>query len=121
VPQTEVVFYQEEDGIAPLLEWLDALPAKVQLKCLARVERLKQEGHALRRPEADFLRDKIYELRVGFQGINYRMLYFFHGNIAAVVSHGIVKEDKVPPKEIDKAIERMKKFERNPAAHTYGE
>src|SRR5258708_39858250 len=63
------------------------------------------------RPEADFLRDKIYELRVGFNGMNYRMLYFFHGNIAAVVSHGIVKEAKVPPKEIDKAIERMVKFE----------
>jgi len=77
-----------------LLEWLDALPTKVQLKCLARIERLKQEGHALRRPEADFLRDKIYELRVGFQGVNYRMLYFFHGTVAAVISHGIVKEEK---------------------------
>ena len=75
----------------------------------------------MRRPEADFLRDKIYELRVGFQGINYRMLYFFHGNIAAVVSHGIVKEDKVPPKEIEKAIERMVKFECNPTAHTHEE
>ena len=101
--------------------WLDALPEKIHLKCLARIERLKQEGHALRRPEADFLRDKIYELRIGFQGSNYRMLYFFHGNVAAVVSHGIVKEDKVPPKEIDKAIERMKKFQNNPEIHTYKE
>jgi hypothetical protein len=121
VPETRVIFYQDEDGTAPLLDWLDELPAKVQLKCLARIERLKQEGHALRRPEADFLRDKIYELRVGFSGINYRMLYFFHGNTAAVVSHGIVKEDKVSPKEIEKAIERMIKFERNPATHTYQE
>jgi hypothetical protein len=94
VPKTQVVVYREENGVAPLLEWLDALPTKVQLKCLARIERLKQEGHALRRPEADFLRDKIYELRVGFQGVNYRMLYFFHGTVAAVISHGIVKEEK---------------------------
>jgi hypothetical protein len=121
VPAIHVVFYREEDGTAPLLEWLDGLPEKAQLKCLARIERLKQEGHALRRPEADFLREKIYELRVGLQGINYRMLYFFHGNIAAVVSHGIVKVDKVPPKEIERAIERMKKFERNPEIHTYEE
>jgi hypothetical protein len=121
VPETHVVFYREDDGTAPLLEWLDTLPGKAQLKCLARIERLKQEGHALRRPEADFLRDKIYELRVGFQGINYRMLYFFHGDIAAVLSHGIVKEAKVPPKEIERAIERMKKFERNPTIHTYEE
>ena len=121
MPQTQVVFYREENGTAPLLEWLDDLPSKVQLKCVARIERLKQDGHALRRPEADFLRDKIYELRVGFQGVNYRMLYFFHGNIAAVISHGIVKEDKVPPKEIDRAIERMKKFEADPKTHTYEE
>ena len=94
MPKTQVVVYREENGVAPLLEWLDALPTKVQLKCLARIERLKQEGHALRRPEADFLRDKIYELRVGFQGVNYRMLYFFHGTVAAVISHGIVKEEK---------------------------
>lgn len=121
VPKTQVVFYQEENGVAPLLEWLDSLPSKIQLKCLARIERLRQEGHALRRPEADFLRDKIYELRIGFQGVNYRMLYFFHGNIAAVISHGIVKEDKVPPKEIERAIERMKRFERHPETHTYKE
>ena len=121
MPETRVIFYQEKDGTVPLLAWLDALPEKIQLKCLGRIERLKQEGHALRRPEADFLRDKIYELRIGFQGINYRMLYFFHGNVAAVVSHGIVKEDKVPPKEIDMAIERMEKFQRNPEIHTYKE
>jgi hypothetical protein len=47
------------------------------------------------------------------------MLYFFHGNVAAVVSHGIVKEDKVPPKEIEKANERMEKFQRSPETHTY--
>jgi hypothetical protein len=121
VAQTRVVFYQEENGTVPLLEWLDELPSKVQLKCLARIERLKQEGHELRRPEADFLRDKIYELRVGFQGVNYRMLYFFHGNVAAVLSHGIVKEREVPPKEIENAIERRAKFERNPKAHTFEE
>jgi hypothetical protein len=121
MPETQVILYKEKDGTVPLLAWLDALPAKVQLKCVARVERLKQEGHALRRPEADFLRDKIYELRVGFNGMNYRMLYFFHGNIAAVVSHGIVKEAKVPPKEIDQAIERMTKFEHDPETHTYKE
>ena len=76
-------------------------------------------GHELRRPEADLLRDKIYELRASLQGIHYRMLYFFHGNTAAVVSHGIVKESAVPPKEIERAIERKKEFESNPAKHSY--
>lgn len=64
------------------------------------------------------LRDKIYELRSSLQGVHYRILYFFHGNVAAVVSHGIVKGDRVPPVEIARAIERRKNFEINPKAHT---
>lgn len=47
------------------------------------------------------------------------MLYFFHGRTAAVVSHGLVKEREVLPQEIDKAIERKRRFEANPSAHTF--
>ena len=83
--------------------------------------RLSELGYKLRRPEADYLRDKIYELRIGLQGINYRLQYFFHGNTAAIISHGIVKEKRVPPAEIDKAIERRNKFESDPNQHTYQE
>jgi hypothetical protein len=49
------------------------------------------------------------------------MLYFFHGRTAAVVWHGIVKEAGVPPKEIEKAIARKRKFEQAPRAHTHEE
>jgi phage-related protein len=118
MPNTKVVFYKEKDGTAPVLEWLDTIPKKARLKCIKKIERLREEGHQLRRPEADLLRDKIYELRASLQGIHYRILYFFHGNVAAVLSHGIVKEDYVPPVEIDKAIQRRKNFEFDPKAHT---
>lgn len=101
MPQTRVVIFQDDDGRAPFLEWFDKLPAKAQDKCRVRLERLAQLGHELRRPEADYLRDQIYELRIGLQGINYRILYFFHRDAAAVLSHGIVKERTVPPAEID--------------------
>jgi len=121
VGHTKVVFYKEKDGTAPVLEWMDSIPEKARLKCLVKIERLKEEGHQLRRPEADLLRDKIYELRASLQGIHYRILYFFHGNVAAVLSHGIVKEDRVPPIEIDRAIKRRENFEKNPKAHTYEE
>lgn len=121
MPKTKVVFFKEDDGSVPILEWLDSLQEKALDKCTVRIERLEELGHELRRPEADFLRDGIYELRVGLQHVNYRMLYFFHGRTAAVVSHGIVKEAAVPSKEIEKAIERKRKFEKNPKAHTYEE
>jgi phage-related protein len=121
MPKTKVVFYKEDDGSVPLLEWLDSLPAKALDKCVVRIERLKEMGHELRRPEADFLRDGIHELRIGLQHMNYRILYFFHGKEVAVVSHGLVKEAAVPNNEIDKAIERKKKFETDPKAHTHEE
>lgn len=113
--------YREEDGSCPFLEWYAELPIKVQAKCLLRLERLGELGHELRRPEADYLRDGIYELRVGFQRVHYRILYFFHGTTAAVVSHGIVKEGAVPAKEIDRAIQRKKRYEAEPAKHGYSE
>ncbi len=57
MPKTSVILYCEEDGSCPFLEWLDELPAKAQDKCQVRLERLRDMGHELRRPEADLLRD----------------------------------------------------------------
>ena len=121
MPKTPVVFYQEDANSVPVLDWFDRLPAKVQDKCRVRIERLRDMGHELRRPEADYLRDGIYELRVGLSGINYRMLYFFHGRIAAVLAHALVKEREVPPRDIDEAIRRKRKFELDPERHSYKE
>jgi phage-related protein len=117
--RTRVIFYRESDGTVPILEWFDTLPDAVQDKCQVALERLRELGRTLRRPEADYLRDGIYELRTKRGRVNYRILYFFHRNVAAVVSHGVVKEDRVPAKAIDWARERKRRFEADPALHTY--
>lgn len=121
MPQTKVILFKAEDGSVPFLDWFGAIPPRAQDKCRVRLERLQQLGHELRRPEADFLQRGIYELRVGLQGINYRMLYFFHGREAVVVSHGIVKERVVPPREIEFALKRKAQFAANPHRHAYEE
>ena len=121
MPQTQVVFYQEEDGSVPILEWFERVPEKALDKCRVKLERLRDLGHELRRPEADYLRDDIYELRVRVGSVNYRMLYFFHENIAAVVSHGLTKEKRVPPKDIDRAVAAKKRFVEDPRRHTHQE
>lgn len=118
MPETEVILFSEDDGSVPLLAWLDKLPAKAQDKCIVKIERLAAMGHELRRPEADYLRDGIYELRVSLQSVRYRILYFFQEK-NAVISHGLVKTSKVPPKEIDLAIERKGRFAKNPLRHTH--
>lgn len=106
MPKTKVVFFRERDGAVPLVDWLETLSGRAQAKCRVKIERLREMGH---------------ELRVGLQRVNYRMLYFFHGGIVAVVSHGIVKEGTVPAREIAVAIKRVELFRRNPSRHTHKE
>lgn len=119
MPATQVIFYRDEAGRVPLLDWLDGLPDKARLKCLARLQRLEMLGHELRRPEADYLGNGIYELRASFQGVHYRMLYFFHKTAVIVLSHGLKKEREVPTIEIDRAFERKRQFEQAPEKHTF--
>lgn len=121
MPHTRVIFYQDDDGTVPILEWFDRLPAKALDKCRIKLERLQELGHELRRPEADYLRDGIYELRVRVGSVNYRMLYFFHETIAAVVSHGLTKEQRVPARDIDQAVAAKQRFIKNPRRHTHQE
>jgi phage-related protein len=120
LPKTKVIFYREDADTVPMLDWLDALPFKAQDKCRVRIERLQELGHELRRPEGEYLRDGIYELRMGLHGSNYRILYFFHRQVA-VLAHGLMKERVVPSAEIDKALRRKMKFEKDLKGHTYQE
>jgi hypothetical protein len=83
------------------------------------MERLEELGNELRRPVADYLQDGIYELRVHFRTMNYRMLYFFAGRRIVVVSHGLIKERRVPGKEILLADKRRRAFLDDPKAHTF--
>ena len=89
--------------------------------CVVRIRRLAEEGHGLRRPEADYLRDGIHELRAKSGRVNYRFLYFFHGRNIAVLAHSLTKEAEVPPVEIDRALERKALYEKDPEGHTYEE
>ena len=118
MPRIDVVLFTDNKGSVPLLDWLDKMPTKVQDKATVRIERLAECGHELRRPEADLLRDGIYELRVRHRHSQYRILYFFHGK-GAVLSHGLKKEGSVPRGEIDRAKDHSKQFKLDPDKHTY--
>ena len=121
MPKVQVVFYRETNGTVPMIDWLETLQPQVRAKCRAWLTQLRDQGHELRRPIADYLRDGVYELRVRIRRSNYRMLYFFHGREVVVVSHGLVKERVVPPKEIELVIHRRNQFAKNPIGHTYVE
>lgn len=105
MPATEVIYYAES-GVSPFLRWVDRQQDKVQDKIFDAVARLEELGHELRRPEAEYLRDGIYELRVKKGHVNYRPLYFFDDvkdkterivQRRAVIAHGCTKEGRLKP------------------------
>ena len=124
MPLTTVVFYRDDKDRVPVLDWLRKLridDRKAYAKCVVRIRRLAEEGHDLRRPEADYLRDGIHELRAKSGRVNYRILYFFHDRNATVLAHALTKEAEVPATEIERALERKALYEKDPEGHTYEE
>ncbi len=120
MPQTEITIFKDDDGSVPLIDWLRRQTEKVQIKCLATVEELRERGYELRRPTVDKLDRGIHELRIRYGTVNYRILYAFHGQNAVLLSHGCTKEKRVPKKEIDRAVENLNKFKQNPNVHSSG-
>lgn len=89
---------------------------------MARIQQLASAGYELRRPAADYLRDGIYELRAKHIRVQYRILYFFHGQNVAILAHAITKDqERVPDTHIERAIKRKEQFESNPEVYTYVE
>lgn len=117
LPRIEILLHRDDDGTVPVIAWMHSLPPKARDKLRVRIRRLLELGYELRRPEADYLRDGIYELRVSQRGVQYRILYFLHGRGTAVISHGLIKDAIVPPGEIDRAVRRREEFRSNPEAH----
>jgi hypothetical protein len=122
MPITRLLLYQEADGSCPVDDWLQDLKKtnmKAFVDCRAKIQRLAQEGHQLRRPTADILQDGIYELRAKQGHVNYRILYFFHGKDVAVLAHCLTKERVIPVADIKRALVRKQLFEADPVRHTH--
>ena len=122
MPKTQVIFFKDKDGKAPVVDWLSDLKktnAKAWANCRVKIEMLEASGHELRRPAADLLRDGIYELRAKQDHVQYRMLYFFYGRNVAILAHSLTKEDEVPDIDIERALKRKKCFAMNSKEHTY--
>ncbi len=122
MPATNVFFFRDDDGRVPVLEWMNGFldqNERVYRKCFGLIQLLEQFGHELRRPQADMLRDGVYELRTRVGNVNYRILYGFVGKDIALLTAGLTKEKKVPTKEIERAIARIARYKTNPRAYGF--
>jgi putative component of toxin-antitoxin plasmid stabilization module len=126
MPQTQVVFFQDEDQSVPALDWLREMKRRdprITAKFHERILELGSLGWQMMRPASDTLRDGIHELRVRLGSVNYRLLYGFHEEhgqqTIAILVHGLTKERAVSPKDIDLAARRRAAFAADPPKHTY--
>lgn len=122
MPSTQIIFFKEASGTVPVIQFLDGQKDKrVKAKCIALIRLLAKMGYELKRPRSDALRDGIRELRTEVGNVNYRLLYFFHGQNCVVISHGITKEKEVPDAEINAAVANKELYKSDPKKHTYTE
>lgn len=101
-------YFIDERGRNPVREFVDRLSIKEQSKILSYFDILKEYGHNLRRPIADYLGNDIYYLRTGKN----RLFYFFFLKDNAVLVHAIRKKTAaIPRKDIDLCLKRKAQVE----------
>jgi len=120
MPATHLLFYREKNE-CPFLDWFEVLNEEPQDELRALFELLSRFGHELRHPYVENLGGGLYELRGRVGRVNYWALYFFHGQADVVLTHGFVKEGRLPLAEIKRAAERKGRFEASPSDHYYDE
>ena len=104
-------FFETEFGNMPVKEWLLSLPKSHRREIGWRIEVLQERGHQLGMPMSKSLKKGLYELRVPYENVAYRVFYsFVEGNIVLLI-HGIIKKSqKTPKKDIDLARKRLAEF-----------
>ena len=107
----QILLYKTEDGKCPVNDFMKSLNEKDFAEITKGIEYLKSVGFNIRRPHGDYLRDKIYELRIPILNNETRTLYFFCYETYIVLTNTFIKKtDKVPESEINKAIKYKNDF-----------
>lgn len=73
---------------------------------------LSREGPDLPRPYADPVEGRLRELRVGFAGVQFRVLYAFLASGHIVLLHAVMKKSRALRRnDIETAAGRLREFE----------
>ncbi|WP_080798517.1 type II toxin-antitoxin system RelE/ParE family toxin [Arabiibacter massiliensis] len=101
----EVVFYRKPSGRAPMDEFLESLPPKLNAKVHRDLGSLREEAHRLREPQSKRMGNGLFELRSRQGDDIARSFYFFFSGRRIVVTNGFVKKtQKTPRRELSRAL-----------------
>ncbi len=106
-----VVFYRDEQGKSPVLEFLRTLDTDTQQSIGWAIEQLRVRNVQAREPLVKHLDDKLWELRRESKTDAFRIIYFFFTGKRIVLVHGFQKKTaKTPPNELALARARYAAF-----------
>jgi phage-related protein len=104
----QVDFYVDENGRAPVKEFLTELPMGHRAKLLATIKMLEWHGPNLPFPYSSQVRGKLRELRTQQGRDRLRVFYFGDARRVFILIHGIVKRSaQLPEEDIQVAERRM--------------
>jgi hypothetical protein len=99
---------EEEDGSAPVEDFLESLTKEQRAKALAVIRKLEEEGPALPFPFSSQVRGPLRELRTRFGRTRLRILYSADASRTFVLLHGFVKTtEKIEQSDLRTAERRM--------------
>jgi phage-related protein len=102
-----IFYYVDIKGRSPVAEALAGLGMTDRQKTAAYISLLEEHGEGLRRPTADYIGDKLYELRPR----KVRVLYFFLSKDVAVITHIFLKRTgRISDADKMLAAARMQQF-----------
>jgi phage-related protein len=114
-----VLYYEDSSGISDVYTFIEERKPREKANIFAILSHLEEKGPHLPRPYADFLERGIHELRIKSRGNHYRILYFFCFRRYIVLTHLFCKKtNRVPRKEIKKALKRRADFLSRYSEHT---
>lgn len=101
-------FYEDEQGRAPVEEFLNALPERHLGKVLQVLQLLEDYGPSLPFPFSSQVEGRLRELRVHYGNTHYRILYYSDIDRVFVLLHGFRKRTRrIPKRAKETAWKRM--------------
>ena len=103
-----IEIYVEENGYAPVIEFLEGLDKKTNARFQWSIEQIRVLNVQAREPLVKHVEGKIWEIREESNTNIYRILYFFYTGRRIVLLHGFAKKtSKLPRRELDIALKRL--------------
>ena len=105
----EVRFYTTSENVAYVAEFIKAQSERAAEKLRRQLKNMEEYGsQALRYLSTRKLTDDIWELRVSFKNILYRLMFVIRKGICWFVHAFIKKSRKTPKREIETAKNRIR-------------